>query len=381
MAGSIVRRVSPRTGKVSWQAKLRVGTGWRSETFERQRDAKAALQVWQGEGRVAPSPETIGAYLTHWLHTVKRHSLKKSTYRSYTWQVRTQILPTLGHVALQALTTTQAQAWISKEKDRISDKTGQPISARMVRYSYTLLHAAFAQAQSAGLVRANVWDAVTPPRPAPKRGVVWNEAQVARFLAAACRTFYHPIWLVSLTTGMRIGELLGLRWSDVDIEGATATVEQGVVLWDEGFDFDTPKTESGRRTVSLGAITVAALREHRVRQDAQREKRGAAWTNLDLVFASRNGTPLEPTNVRRELRLITERLGLPHTRLHGLRHASSTIAIQNGVPINTVSQRLGHSRVETTLALYVRSRQEDERGVSETMEGLMGVVDGSNAGT
>lgn len=371
MAGSVVRRVSAKTGKVSWQAKLYRDGEWQTDTFALRKEAKDALQRWQDEARLPPSTETIGGYLDHWVENAKRHSIKPSTYRSYRWQIKTQIKPTLETIRLQDLKATAAQTWISAQKDRVSEKTKGPISARMVRYSYTILHGAFAHAQAAGLVKTNVWDAVTPPRKDPQRHVTWDEAQVLLFLDAAEFETYSPIWRLALTSGMRLGELLGLRWQDVDLDAGTIRIAQGVVLWEDGNHMDTPKSAAGIRTISIGARTVAALKRLVTATKTQSLKKGAAWKESGLVFVSNVGTAINDDNLRKVYIRIIDKAGLPYIRIHDLRHTSATIAVQNGVPYNTVSARLGHADIRTTLGFYVRSRDTDEAQAADTIEALM----------
>lgn len=371
MAGSLVRRVSAKTGKVSWQAKLYRDGDWETATFALRKEAKDALQRWQDEAKLPPSTETIGGYLDHWVETVKRHTVKPSTFRSYRWQIKTQIRPTLGAIRLQDLKATAAQSWISAQKDRVSEKTKAPISARMVRYSYTILHGAFAHALGAGLVKKNVWDAVTPPRKDPQRHVTWDEAQVLTFLDAAEFETYSPIWRLALTSGMRLGELLGLRWQDVDLDTGTIRVAQGVVLWEDGNHMDSPKSAAGIRTIRIGPLTVAALKRLVTATKTQSLKKGAAWKESGLVFVSNVGTAINDDNLRKVYIRIINSAGLPYIRIHDLRHTSATIAVQNGVPYNTVSARLGHADIRTTLGFYVRSRDTDDAQAADTIEALM----------
>jgi integrase len=357
---------------VSWQAKIRIRGRWRTGTFKREKDAKAALLRWQTEDEAAPRrPETLGDYLAHWLETVKRHQVRPSTYRSYRWQVRTQIVPILGRLLLADVTSTDIQRWESAEMDRPRQTDGGKRSARMVRYSHSLLAQALKHAHAAGLIAKNPMEGVTPPRRDARDHRTWEPWEVERFLLAAEGKTYSPIWLIALTTGMRIGELLALRWQDVDLEAGTIAVERGMVLAEEGYDTQAPKSAAGVRLITLGGPSIHALRAHRLRQIEQQLRKGAAWKDLGLVFASEVGTTLSNTNVRRVFLAIQQESGLQRIRFHDLRHSNATIAVEAGVPVNTVSARLGHADVRTTLSIYVRPTRTAEQAAAATIEALI----------
>ena len=151
---------------------------------------------------------------------------------------------------------------------------------------------------------------------------------------------------------MECGEALGLRWSDLDLEAGRASIRQTVITIKHRAELGTPKTAKGRRTVTLDKGTIAALREHRKRQAAERLLMGAGWTDLDLVFCHVDGTMLHPERFTRGFSEAVGRLGLPAIRLHDLRHGWATLALQAGVHPKVVQERLGHANIGITLDTY-----------------------------
>ena len=372
MAGTVVKRKT-RGGKIRWQAKLRLGKDadgkwiWRTDTFDTQREGKEALRRWEQENWVPKTTQTLEQYMLHWMHTVKRHTLRPTSYQSYLWQVRQHILPHLGPVALADLTTDMIQAHYSRERDA-GRRDGRPLSPRMVRYSHSILKQALAHAVRAGVLAANPADAAVPPRAAPRPAGRWSEAEAARFLEAAQNTTYAPLWLVALATGLRLGELLGLRWADVDLERGTLRVEQAVApIRGLGTTLQAPKTAAGVRTLRIGRGVADALRAHRVRQ---REAQLAArdWEDHDYVFATRRGTAITASNLRRAYVALQAKAGVPRIRLHDLRHTNASTLVEAGVGLDTVSKRLGHADSRITQHLYVRGSREAEALAAEAIE-------------
>lgn len=158
--------------------------------------------------------------------------------------------------------------------------------------------------------------------------------------------------MVLATTGMRRGQALGLRWADVDLDAGRAAVRQTVIAVQHEVRLGTPKTARGRRSVTLDRATVAALREHRARQAAERLQLGAGYRNLDLVFAAVDGSPLHPERFSRTFTERARRLGLPPIPLHSLRHTWATVALTAGVHPKVVQERLGHATISITLDTY-----------------------------
>ena len=182
----------------------------------------------------------------------------------------------------------------------------------------------------------------------------WTPSELNDFLgrSAASDDRYYAVWVLLATTGMRRGEALGLRWSDIDVAAGRASIRQTVVAVNHGVSFGTPKTAQGTRTVDLDPTTVVALRDHRKRQLEERILIGSGWRDHGLAFTRVDGEPLHPERVSREFQRRIERWKLTPLTLHGLRHTWATLALQAGVHPKVVQERLGHATIGITLGTY-----------------------------
>lgn len=361
MRGSIVKRGTgysivldlgrdPQTGS----RRQRWHSGYRTK-----RDAERGLAELVGDvnrGTYVPKTrQTLAEYAGEWLAAIDP-TVRPATHHSYARNLRLHVLPYLGSAPLAALDAGMlnglyARLLASGRKDH--EQGG--LSPRTVRYVHTITHRALKDAVKWGRLARNPADAADPPR-ATSSGrpdsSTWSPEELRAFLDAAADDRLYAAWLLLATTGMRRGEALGLRWRDLDVDGARATIRQTVIAVGHVVQFGTPKTAKGRRTVTLDARTVSALREHRKRQAAERLQLGSGWRDLDLVFARVDGTPLHPDRFSRTFRERVGQLGLPVIRLHDLRHGWATMALQAGVHPKVVQERLGHATISITLDTY-----------------------------
>ena len=201
--------------------------------------------------------------------------------------------------------------------------------------------------------------------------MTWTAEQLGAFLDGMREHRLYAVFLLLATTGMRRGEALGLRWSDLDLANGRLAVRQTVIAVHHKVEFGTPKTAKGRRTVMLDVATVAALREHRKRQAAERLSIGAGWIDLDLVFAAADGTPLHPERFSRTFTEHVARLGLPAVPLHALRHGWATLALAAGVRPKVVQERLGHATISITLDIYSHATSGLHSDAAEQVAGLV----------
>ena len=339
-----VDMIDPKTGR-----RLRP-----QRTYKTRREAETGLTQWSAEIErgmaVVPSGKTLGEYLEFWLDTSARHRVRASTLDSYAQKVRLYIRPILGHIPLQRLTPAQVQTLYS---DLLRGKpTRAAISPRTVRYVHAILHRALKEAVGLGLAPRNVTDTVAPPKATRPPIKTWDEADIQRFLTVAQPDGYSPLWLIALHTGMRQGELLGLRWQDLDLPQGVLRVQQSASTVKNGERFTPPKTASGRRTIALDAPSIAALKEHRIRQNERRLALGTSWQDHDLVFASEIGTPLDHNNVYHRFVALVKKAGVPRIPFHGLRHTHATLLMKHGVHPKVASERLDHANITLTLQTY-----------------------------
>lgn len=221
-----------------------------------------------------------------------------------------------------------------------------------MRYVHAILHRALKEAVGLGLVPRNVTDAVSPPKAMRPPIKSWDVPDVQHFLAVAAPDGYSPLWLIALHTGMRRGELLGLRWRDVDLSRGVLRVQQILSTVKEGERFTPPKTSSGRRTIALDGPSIAVLKDHRIHQKERKLALGEVWQDYDLVFTSEIGTPLDHGNVYHRFVALVQKAGVPRISFHGLRHTHATLLMKHGVHPKVASERLGHADITLTLQTY-----------------------------
>jgi integrase len=227
------------------------------------------------------------------------------------------------------------------------------------------LSQALDQAVRLGLIPRNVCDLVKPPRARAREMTTWSTEQARVFLSVADQSSHGPIWLVALTTGMRRGELLGLRWQDVDFERGVLHVRQCVRPLNGAPTITPPKSKSARREVPVPAAVMEALREHKIAQNVHRLKIGPLWKEHDLVFPTGLGTPINPNNLPRDFTRLVVLAGVPRVRIHDLRHTHVTLALQRGANVKAVSQRVGHARTSITMDVYAHVGSAEHRAVSD----------------
>ena len=356
--GSICKR---RDGR--WEA--RIDLGWRASGRRRrcfygatraevQELLTAALCDQQQGLLVAVERQTVGEFLINWLRDCVKSTVRPLTLEQYAQHVRLYLLPQLGRIRLTKLSPQQVQAFVNT-------KLNDGLSPRTVQLSLMILSRALGQAVKWDLLGRNVATLVDAPRVERPELRPPTREQVRKLLDATKGQRLEAIYTVGLALGMRRGELLGLRWSDVDMEARTITVRRalqrsgGLETTGEAskLRFVEPKTARGRRTIVMPDCVVAALRTHRARQAQERLVAGAEWQDIDLIFATRKGTAMEPRSLDTAFKRMLHKAGLPKTiRLHDGRHFAATLLLEQGAHPRTVMEILGHSDISLTLNTY-----------------------------
>lgn len=318
--------------------------------FATREEAERALALLLGEvaagGYVEPADLTVAELAERWLRDYVEPRLRPKTQDSYRRLLSKHILPALGAARLRRLQAHQIQSLYAR-------MVRDGLSPRTVRYAHAILHRMLACAVKWGLLGRNVADQVSPPAERRREPAVLDEEGARRLLSAARGDRLHALWALALGTGMRRGELLGLKWEDVDLEAGIITVRRSLVEVSGQRIFQEPKTASGRRRVELTPALVEILRRHRAAQARERLALGPAYQDNGLVFCQEDGRPLHPHNVvRRSFRRLLARAGLPPIRFHDLRHSHATLLLTRGTHPKVVQERLGHSRIGTTLDTY-----------------------------
>lgn len=309
---------------------------------------------------------TLGEYLDRWLSDSVRGSVKQSTLENYEYAVRLHVVPTLGRTKLNVLTPAHVQALYRSKLDG-------GLSARTVQLIHTVLHKALKQAVRWELVPRNVTESADAPRPsrhARKEIHPLTRDQTRALLGAARGDRLEALYVVAITTGLREGELLGLRWMDVDLEnGALAVRQQLTRTKKDGLCFTTPKSPKSRRSVQLTQSTIDILAAHRERQQEERSKVNSQWDDAGLVFTSTIGTPVDVGNMTyRSFRPLLERADLPRIRFHDLRHTCATLLLSKGTHPKIVQEMLGHANISETMDTYSHVLPGMQDGAVSAME-------------
>ncbi len=308
---------------------------------------------------------TLGEYLEKWLETVKP-SLRPKTWKQYSQIVRQHIIPQLGSIKLKDLRPDHIQS-------HYTARQAAGAGVRTVRLTHAILHHALAQALKWGLVTRNPADAVDKPKLGHEEMKVLNAEQVRALLNAAKGERLEALYYLAVTTGLRQGELLGLRWSDLDWKTGKLQVQRQLqYIAGQGRVFSEPKSAAGRRSISLGSATLERLREHRESQELRRLFAGDRWQENDLIFPSTIGTSIEPRNLLRHFKSLLAKAGLPEIRFHDLRHTAATLMLQQGVHPKVVQERLGHSSITLTLDTYSHVLPGLQEDVAEKLDALFG---------
>lgn len=291
---------------------------------------------------------TVGEYLDLWLFDCVRGSVSESTFSRDKYLVTNHVSPTLGRIKLKNLIALQLQGLYRERQD-------SGLSGSTVQKVHHVLHKALAQAVKWSLIPRNPADAVKAPTPTPKEMHPLSALEARRLLEAAQGDSLEALYVLAIHTGMRRGELLGLKWDDIDLENTTVRVRRTLARTDNGrrIALGEPKTKNSRHTVRLTPQAVDALKRHRARQAEEKLKSGAFYKDQGLVFTAEGGTPINPSNLRnRSFVPLLKKAGLPQITFHDLRHTCASILFSKSVHSKFVQELLGHASVAITLDTY-----------------------------
>jgi integrase len=304
-----------------------------------------------------PAKTTLGEFLIgEWLPAIPG-TLRPLSLTKYQSTIRTYIVPRLGQVRLQTLSGAHLNALY-----RDLEQAGLSVSTR--RLVHAVLHRALRDAVRWGRLTRNPADLADPPVRGRSRASAWTAAELRRFLDHVADDRLYPLWRLAATTGMRRGELAGLTWRCLDLDGARLSVEAQLVPTRGGVSFGPPKSARSRRTVALDPGTVEALRRHRDAQVLARDFAGDAYEDQDLVFCEALGGAIHPQRLTEWFRKHRKAAGIPTGTLHTLRHTAATLALTAGVPVHIVAARLGDDP-KTVLSTYAHLLPQSDELAAE----------------
>jgi integrase len=246
------------------------------------------------------------------------------------------------------------------------------IGVRAIRHTHATLHRALERAVEQGLLVRNPAHKATLPRIKHTEMQVWDETQIVNFLVAAKDSPNEALYHLAIVTGMRQGELLGLKWSDIQWTSGTLYIKRQVQqVAGQGWGFEEPKTQAGKRTIKVGETTLHMLRIQQENIRHNKDAMGKRWQDNDLIFPSSVGSPLHPSNLRLDFNRVQQNAGLPKIRFHDLRHTAASLMLNHGVPVIVASKRLGHSKPSVTLDIYGHLYQEMQGEAARIMDELV----------
>lgn len=329
----------------------------------------ASAQVKNNQGiPLGDDRQKLSDFLGTWLIDVIKPSKSWRTYSSYKGLVERHIVPELGRVVLTKLTPQQVQTFLNR-------KSESGLSSRTVQYIRTVLGAALSQAVNWELVSRNVARLTSTVSSSPKDEIrPYTEEESAEFFRAAADDRLAALYVLAITTGARQGELLGLQWSSVDFDQKKLVIKHTLLKKEKEFILTSPKTDRSKRTIHLSKVALDALTRHQEIQTQDKQLAGEDWTgnDLNLIFTTSIGTPIDRSNLRRRFHKTLADAKLRPIRFHDLRHTAATFLISKGVAPRTVMEILGHSTIRVTMDIYTHVLEEQQLAAASKMDEAFG---------
>ncbi len=347
-----------------WEGQIRIPGGSRRSFYARTRrdvihrlsEARWAL----GQGLpVSAGTTSLSTFFGRWL-ALNASRLRPSTIRAYRLDAQ-RLLPFLGRVPLRSLKPGMIASTYASLLE-------SGLSVRSVEQTHCVLHLALKQAMHWGIIGRNPSELVTPPRPHTREMTALNRSQLQYLLNVTAGSRWHALWVLLGTTGLRLGEALGLKWDDVDLAEGRLVVRRTLQRHPgRGLLFAPPKTEKSRRTIHLSEAARHSLLGH-LQSEPNRRAQAKDWIETGLVFTNVHGGPVESGEINRALTRALRAAGLPHVRVHDLRHTVASILLESAVHPKIVQELLGHSTIRLTLDTYSHLTPALHRQAAQTMD-------------
>ncbi len=324
------------------------------------------------KGTLATGPQQkLGDYLENWIENVHKDKVRISTYVKYKKLIK-YIVADLGDVWLQKLTPEQVRRFYTKLGAR-KEKGGKGLSSKTIYEVHGVLHLALDNAVRWSYVSRNVCDLVDPPRVVSREAVPLSLEQAQVFLVGVREHRLEMLLTMAVVTGMRRGELLALRWSNIDFKRRTLMVLHTVdYIHHYGYVETEPKTKAGKRMISLPSFLMDMLRQYRANQLKQQLDQGDKWEDRNLVFTSLHGGYFSPRYLEKLFKKLFADVGFPGMHFHDLRHSAATILLSMGINMKVVQELLGHSDIAITLGLYSHLLPSMQKEVTDKWDDVFG---------
>ncbi len=306
---------------------------------------------------------TVGEYLDRWLAECVKGTVRESTFERYEYAIGPHIKPALGCMKLKSLTPAHVRGFYREKLDA-------GLASATVHKMHVVLHKALDQAVADGLIRRNPTGALKLPRIDREEIKPLTAGEANRFINASCGNRLEALFVLAVHTGLRQGELLALKWEDLDLEAGTLRVRRTLTCAGGKHSLAEPKTKKSRRTVRLTTGAVVALRGHLKRQMREMDRLGYLYGTGGLVFANETGGIINPSNLRnRSFARLLRCAGLPtDTRFHDLRHTCATLLLSRNVNPKIVSEMLGHANIAITLDTYSHVLPDMQERAAKALE-------------
>lgn len=371
-AAQITIGYDPSTGKPKRQTFY--GKTW-AEVNEKITKARYEQQIG---ALIEPTKITLGEWLDIWLNNYKKMKIEKTTLGSYDTLIRTHIKPVIGGIQLRQLQPSNLQAFYNFLQEKGRKKDSGSLSPRTIHYIHTIISAALKQAVKEGFIIRNPAEATELPKMKKADVEPLTIEEVNGFLETIKTDRLFPAFCLALKTGLRRGEILGLRWQDIDFKGKKLHVRQTLVEAREPGEkkkvtllFKPPKTEKSKRTIPLTDDIIKLLKAHKAKQNEEKLFFGKKYHDNGLVFCSEDGKPIWPRNFLRRFTNLQKKAGIEHHRLHALRHTFATLLLAEGEELRNVQELLGHERISTTADIYAKVLEESKRKAVSKLDSIV----------
>jgi len=359
-----------------WQLRWETGTGqdriYHSETIEGTkteaetilRERLAEKERARASGNLSTDPkQTVGQWLRRWLDEYAVHNVRPLTLKTYRGIVERELVPSLGDIRLTQLGVAEVQHYVNARRGKHSP--------RWLQHQRSVLRTALAEAERQGLVGRNVARLVKISNPRRDEVQPLTVEEARKFIAHIRGDRLEALYLVTMTLGLRQSEVIGLRWTDVDLEAGTLSVRRSLQRYNGEYHLDEVKTVRSRRTLTLPEQLIEALRAHRDRQAFEARAEGWQGDDWNLVFCREDGYPVHGSVVTSEFQERLTEAGIRKVRFHDLRHGAATYLVAAGVPMRVVMAQLGHSQMAITSDLYSHVLPEVQREASERSAAML----------
>ncbi|MBM7571564.1 site-specific integrase [Aquibacillus albus] len=349
--------INPKTGKRIQKYK----SGFRTKKDAQNEATRILLEVNDGTF-FEESPEQFNVYISRWFNTSYKRSVEESTATSRWYLIDKHLIPAFYHRKLNEISPFEIDSFYA-------DKIDNGYSPAYIRQMHNVLNQSFQQAVKWRLIKNNPVQDTSPPKVRNKEKQVWNVDQVNHFIKVIDNHHTKIPYVLAIYTGMRRGEILGLKWSDVDLDKGKINIKRSLCfISKKGLTFKEPKTSKSKRQISISKQLIKMLMNHKEYREGLQVKFGIAYVDNDMVVSTDDGKPMDPRNLLRQFYLHMEKAKLPKLSFHDLRHTHATILMQIGENPKVVSERLGHSRVGITLDLYSHVSDDLQERAAEKFE-------------